>query len=162
MEKVALSKLQVVVKWRSRDSLISLAIFLLTTAVMQWVFAFYGQKFLGYDLNQLTLLLILAAFLTTLAAWFPTVRSIAQRFQRHSYGESFYYSSMILAGAEAITLFAPLIVLPIVAYYAPSGLGFSAALYGLTGIGTAGKLLLIETLTAGASIAIATWAHYLE
>jgi hypothetical protein len=151
-----------VVKWRSRDSLLSFTIFLLLSALMQWAFAFYGQKFLGFDLNQLTLILILAAFFTTLAAWFPTVRSIAQRFQRHSYGESFYYSSMILAGVEAITLFAPLIVLPTVAYYAPAGLGFSAALYNLLGIGTIGKLLLIETLTAGASIIIVTWAHFLE
>ncbi len=150
------------VKWRSRDSLLSFTIFLALSALMQWTFAFYGQKFLGFDLNQLTLILILAAFFTTLAAWFPTVRSIAQRFQRHSYGESFYYSSLILAGVEAITLFAPLIVLPIVAFYAPSGLGLSTALYSLIGIGTVGKLLLVETITAGASIVIVTWAHFLE
>ncbi len=150
------------VKWRSRDSLIAFVIFFILTAVMQGVFAFYGQKFLGFNLNQLTIVLILAAFFTTLAAWFPTVRSIAQRFQRHSYGESFYYTSLILAGVEAITLFAPLIVLPIVAFYAPSGLGFNTALYTLVGIGTAGKMLVIETLTAAASIAIVAWARFLE
>lgn len=150
------------VKWRSRDSLLSFTIFLLASALMQSTFAYYGQKFLGFSLNQLNLVLILAAFFTTLAAWFPTVRSIAQRFERHSYGESFYYSSLILAGVEAITLFAPLIVLPIVAFYAPLGLGFSAALYSLVGIGTVGKLLIVETITAAASIVIVSWARFLE
>lgn len=162
MELAGLSKLHVVVKWRSRDSLLSFAIFLLLTALMQAVFALYGQKFLGFDLNQLSIVLILAAFLTTLAAWFPTVRSIAQRFERHSYGESFYYSSLMLAGVQAITLFAPLIVFPIVAFYAPAGLGFNSALYTLVGIGTSGKLLVIETLTAAASIVIVAWARFLE
>ncbi len=129
---------------------------------MQYAFAFYGKEFLGFDLNQLSMLLILIAFFTTLASWFPTVRSIAQRFQRHSYGQSFYYTTLALIGAEAITLFAPLIVLPAVAFYAPAGLGFNSALYGLVGIGTSGKLLIIETLTAASSIAIVGWARFLE
>ena len=149
-------------KWRSRDSLFSFVIFLLLAAALQWIFAYYGQQFLGFDLDQYSMVLILAAFLTTLSAWFPIVRSIAQRFQRHSYGQSFYYSTMVLIGVEAITLFAPLIVLPAVALNAPSGLGFSSVLYGLVGIGTSGKLLIIETLTAAGSVVIVAWARFFE
>lgn len=129
---------------------------------MQWAFVSYGQQFLGFDLNQLSLILIIAALLTTLSSWFPTVRSIAQRFQRHSYGQSFYYSTLILLGVEAITLFAPLIVLPVVAFYSPAGLGFKSALSSLVGIGTSGKLSIIETLTAASSVAIVAWARFLE